>query len=256
MNLNLTSAGLEFWLRKKEYKIINVKMTKTEILDSNYIKMEKNNRILGRSFHHTFEKWHKQFRRIPTPQEFVAMQMQDIRKNFSNPVWKRNHKIDFSWTPIVEKGIKNRLLRSYKSFINELHTELLLKELYPSIDIKRSDELDFSGIDILAYNRKTKVEHKIHITKASEYAITYLFKKEGKELEFRGYGSTLYARPLWKKINHSIYENRNFAGHTFFLYSEGTRNPDIRMVNGYPLFTKSYVTRKIEADNIRLNRAG
>lgn len=249
----MNTKMLESWLRLKEYTMPVVRMTREEVDNIEYKKMELNNRILGRSFHHTFEKWFRQWKRIPTPQEFVAMQMQDIKRNYSNEAWRRKYKISFAWTPIVEKGIKQRLLRSYKSFINELHTELLIKELYPSVEILRSDELDFSGIDIYVRDRKSGIEHKIHITKNSEYAIDFLFKKEGRALEFKGYGNSLFARPNWKKSNHSIYKDRSFKGHTFFLYSE-VNSSDIKMVNGYPLFTMSYVNRKMEADRIRLKR--
>ena len=109
MELNMTKFQLERWLGLKEYSIPAIRMTKAETNDTEYEKMENNNRILGRSFHHSFERWYKKYKRIPTPQEFVAMQMQDIRKNYANEGWKRKYKINFQWTPIVEKGIKQRL---------------------------------------------------------------------------------------------------------------------------------------------------
>lgn len=244
MSFNLTVPKLEYWLKQAEYKVPQIKMSKSEMADINYKNMEKNNRILGRSFHHTFEKWFREWGRIPTPQEFMAMQMQDIRKNFANEGWKRNHRINFEWTPTVEKGIKQRLLRSYISFINELHTELIIKECFPHVTIERSDELDYSGIDLLVKDKKNGVNHKIHITKNSEYAVDFLFKKEGRVLEFRGYGEKLWGCPTWKRINHSIYKDRSFRGHTFFLYGKSA-NAETRMVNGYPLFTKEYVKNKL-----------
>lgn len=245
MELNMTKFQLERWLELKEYSLPNITMTKAETQDSEYIKMEKNNRILGRSFHHSFERWFKKYRRIPTPQEFIAMQMLDIKKNYANEGWKRKYKVTFRWTATVEKGIKQRLLRSYKSFINEIHTELIIKELYPSYQIVRNDELDYSGIDLLVIDRKNNINHKIHITKNSEYAIDFLFKKEGKKVEFRGYGSNMFARPIWKGINHSEYKRRSFKGHTFFLYADAP-NDYIRVVNGYPLFKETYVRMKID----------
>lgn len=245
MELGLTKFQLERWLGLKEFLIPPVSMTWKEIHDLEYIKMENNNRILGRSFQHNFEKWYKKFGRIPTPQEFVAMQMQDIKKNYSNEGWKRKYKINFQWTPIVEKGIKQRLLRSYKSFINELHTELMINELYPKYVVSRSDELDFSGIDLLVKDRKNNIDHKLHITKNSEYAIDYLFRKEGKSLEFRGYGSVLYAKPRWKNVNHSIYKDRDFTGHTFLLYTDYPSDV-VKVINGYSLFRESYIKLKID----------
>lgn len=253
MHFKLNTTRLEYWLRHREYTLPAIRMTYDEINDIEYRKMESNNRILGRSFHHTFEKWYRHWKRIPTPQEFVAMQMQDIRKNYENEAWKKRYKVNFRWTPTVEKGIKQRLLRSYKSFINELHTELSIMEIYPHIEIERSDELDFSGIDILAIDRKNNVQHKIHITKASEYAIDYLFRKEGKELTFRGYQNKLWAVPTWKKNNHSIYRERSFKGHTFFLYSDAPTD-DVKVVNGYPLFTKPFIKNKLEV-NTKLRTA-
>lgn len=252
MSFNLTTHRLEYWLKQAEYRIPKIVMSRAEMLDSNYIKMEKNNRILGRSFHHTFEKWFKKWGRIPTPQEFIAMQMQDVKKNYNNEGWKRRYRINFEWTTTVEKGIKQRLLRSYISFINEIHTELIIKESFPYVDIQRSDELDFAGIDLLVIDRKHGVKHKIHITKNSEYAVEYLFKKEGKSIEFRGYQSKLWAVPVWKRNNHSIYKDRNFSGHTFFLYSNSS-NGETRVVNGYPLFTKEYVKNKLLV-NIELKK--
>lgn len=245
MILNINRIQLEGWLRLKEYSIPAWKVTYSEQKDSEYIKMEKNNRVLGRSFHHSFEKWYKQYKRIPTPQEFVALQMKDVRKNYNNEGWRKKYKINFQWTPIVEKGIKCRLLRSYKSFINELHTELMIKDLYPKCDIIRDDELDFSGVDLLVRDRKNKIDHNIHITKNSDYAIDFLFKKEGKELEFRGYKSKLYAKPRWKKVNHSLYCDRDFTGHTFLFYSEN-ESEYVKKINGYPLFKESYIKMKID----------
>lgn len=245
MKINMTKFQLERWLRLKEYSIPAIKMTKAERNDTEYEKMENNNRILGRSFHHSFEKWYKKYKRIPTPQEFVAMQMQDIRKNYANEGWKRKYKINFQWTPIVEKGIKQRLLRSYKSFINELHTELMIKELYPTYGVIRNDELDYSGIDLLVRDRKNNIDHKIHITKNSDYAIGFLFRKEGKELKFRGYGSKLFARPTWKRINNSLCSQRDFTGHTFLLYTDAP-NDAVKVINGYPLFRESHIKMKID----------
>lgn len=253
MNFKLNTTTLEYWLRQTEYTYPAIKMTYAECNDINYKKMEANNRILGRSFHHTFEKWFRQWGRIPTPQEFVAMQMQDIRKNYENEAWKRRYKINFEWTATVEKGIKQRLLRSYKSFINEIHTELSIMELFPNLKIERSDELDYSGIDILAIDKKNNVQHKIHITKASEYAIDFLFKKEGRELHFRGYQDKLWAVPTWKMNNHAIYKERSFKGHTFLLYTEH-KTDDVKVVNGYPLFTQEYLKNKIEV-NTKLRTA-
>ena len=256
MDYKLTTSILEGWLRRKEYRCPYFRMTASEMADSGYIQMERCNRVLGRSFHHTFEKWFKGYKRIPTPNEFVALQMMDIEKKFNTPSWKSSHKISFNLTPIVKKGMKNRLLRSYKSFINELHTKCLIKELYPKLEIESNGNLDYEGIDILAINNKKGYSHKIHITRASEYAIDFLFKKEGKRLEFRGYDGCVFAKPVWEKISHSIYQQRDFRGHTFFLYSEQSNNSDVRVVNGYPLFTKQYIVTKIEADNIRFSKAG
>lgn len=245
----LTTASLEHWLRQREYTIQPVRLTAREVADANLKAMEKNNRVLGRSFHHTFDKWYKQFKRIPTPQEFMALQLKDIRANFSNTAWKRNNNIKFTWTDTVEKGIKNRILRSYKSFIIELHTELLISELFPKYQIMRDGELDYSGIDLLVKDRKNKVDHFLHITKNGEYAIDYLFKKEGRSLEFRGYGESLWARPEWKKSNHAIYSNRSFTGHTFLLYDESGKGcGSCKLVNGYPLFTDEYIKYKLEVN--------
>ena len=252
MKYNMNSLKLEYWLKQPEYRIPEIKMTRAEKNDINYINMEKNNRILGRSFHHNFERWFKKWGRIPTPQEFISMQMQDVKKNFSNAGWKAKYKINFELTEIVLKGIKQRILRSYISFINELHTELTIKELFPRIVIERNDELDFAGIDILAKDYKTGVEHKIHITKNSDYAVSFLFKKEGRELEFRGYGKTLFAKPQWKRNNHSIYKNRSFKGHTFFLY-DNNESDSTKIVHGYPLFKRRYISDKLLI-NLELKR--
>lgn len=244
MTFNLSVNKLEYWLKQAEYRIPQIKMTRTEMADENYIKMEQNNRILGRSFHHTFEKWFKKWGRIPTPQEFVAMQMQDVRKNYENESWKRRYKINFQWGQVVEKGIKQRLLRSYISFINELHTELTIQECFPNVTIERNDELDYSGIDLLVIDKKNGVNHKIHITKNSEYAVDYLFKKEGRAIEFRGYQTKVWAVPVWKRSNHSIYKDRSFRGHTFFLYGNSA-NDETKIINGYPLFKKEFIINKL-----------
>lgn len=247
MNCNLNSLKLEYWLKQPEYNIPKIVMTKEEINDIEYKKMEQNNRILGRNFHHNFERWFRKWGRIPTPQEFIAMQMQDVQKNMNNEGWKRKYKISFKLTPITIKGIKQRMLRSYISFINELHTELLIKEIFPWVKIERNGELDFAGIDLLIRDFKNNVSHKIHITKNSEYAIEFLFKKEGRELEFRGYGNKLWAVPSWKRSNHSIYKNRSFKGHTFFLYGI-SEDDTTRIVNGYPLFKKQYIINKLNTN--------
>lgn len=247
MSFNLTVHALEFWLQQPEYALPNISMTRAETNDSNYKLMESNNSILGRSFHHTFSKWYKSYKRIPTPQEFIAMQMNDVKKNYNTPAWRRNHKATFQWTATVEKGIKQRLLRSYVSFINEIHTELMIQDLYPRVTIQRSDELDYSGIDILAVDSKIKVTHEIHITKNSPYAIDFLFKKEGKELCFRRLQNKLWAYPCWNKINHSIYSKRNFKGHVFLLY-DNHETYSTKIINGYPLFKKEYILNKLDTN--------
>lgn len=247
MSFNLTVHALEYWLKQPEYALPSISMTRAETNDTNYKLMESNNRILGRSFHHTFSKWFSSYKRIPTPQEFIAMQMADVKKNYSTPAWRRNHKVTFQWTPIVEKGIKQRLLRSYVSFINEIHTELMIQDLYPKVKIQRSDELDYSGIDILALDFKAKVRHEIHITKNSPYAIDFLFKKEGKELGFTRSQNSLWARPQWKRINHSIYNKRSFKGHVFLLY-DNHETYATKIVNGYPLFKKEYILNKLNTN--------
>lgn len=247
MSFNLTVHALEFWLNQPEYALPKIIMTRTETADNNYKLMEANNRILGRSFHHTFSKWFKTYNRIPTPQEFIAMQMADVKKNYNTPAWKRNHKVTFQWTATVEKGIKQRLLRSYISFINEIHTELMVQDLYPKVTIQRSDELDYSGIDILAIDSKAKVKHQIHITKNSPYAIDFLFKKEGKELSFRRLQNKLWAYPCWNNTNHSIYSKRDFRGHVFLLY-DNHETYSTKIVNGYPLFKREYILNKLETN--------
>lgn len=254
MAFNLTVKSLEGWLYRPEYKPHRIQLTKEELSTKDVVEMEKHNRVLGRSFHHTFDKWFKKWKRIPTPQEFIAMQMEDVRKNFDSPAWRRNHRINFQLTPVVEKALKGRLLRSYVSFINELHTELVIKELYPKATIDRGTELDFEGIDLLVHDSNKAVSHKIHITKNSVYAIDFLFKKEGKKLEFRGYNNKLWAVPVWKKVNHAIYEDRDFSGHIFLLYNS-TADYSTRVVNGYYLFTRDYIKTKLEA-NILRNQEG
>lgn len=250
MAFNLTLKSLEHWLRQPEFRLPRIVITIQEQKDTQYQLMESNNRILGRSFHHTFSMWYQKWHRIPTPQEFIAMQLNDIKKNYKNGAWRRNHKVIFDWTPIVEKGIKQRLLRSYISFINELHTELLIKELYPKANILRNDELDFAGIDIQVLDKKRNVTHDIHVTKNSTYAIDFLFKKEGKSLEFRGYTKNIWAKPYWIKSTHPIYRERCFCGHVFLLYDTKS-SYSTRIVNGYPLFRKEYIENKLEANAIR-----
>ncbi|MDK0928417.1 hypothetical protein P5F55_13710 [Clostridium perfringens] len=250
MSFNLTIKSLEYWLRKPEFNIPKIGLTRAEVEDEQYKLMEANNRILGRSFHHTFGMWFQKWGRIPTPQEFIAMQMKDIKKNYQNQAWRRNHKVTFNLTPIVEKGLKQRLLRSYISFINELHTELQIQEIYPKVEISRNDELDFSGIDIQATDKKRNVVHNIHITKNSVYAIDFLFKKEGKFLEFRGYNNKLWAVPCWKKSTHPIYKERDFSGHVFLLYDPKSSD-STKVINGYPLFKEEYIKNKLEANYVR-----
>lgn len=250
MSFNLTIKSLEFWLRQKEYSIPKIVMTKEEISQEDYKMMERNNRILGRSFGDTFSIWFSKWGRIPTPQEFIAMQLKDVKKNYSVPAWKRNYHVKFKWTPAVEKGIKQRILRSYISFINELHTELMIKQLYPKVKISRNTELDFAGIDILAKDLKSGVTHKIHITKNSPYAIEFLFKKEGKKLNFKQVEGKVWGRPNWGKVNHAIYKDRDFKGHVFLLY-DSYPSYSTRVVNGYSLFTQAYVKNRLDV-NIKL----
>ena len=248
MNLQrLNTTRLEFLLKQKAYRIPNIRMTKAEQKDPNYRLMEQNNRVLGRSFHHTFDKAHKMLGRIPTPQEFIAFQMKDVKKSYASEVWRVRNNVCFKWTETVEKGIKQRLLRSYISFINERHTELSILEIYPNFVIKRSDKLDYAGIDLVALDYKHRVSHKLHITKNSEYAIDFLFKKEGKQLDFKQEKGQMFARPKWTKINHQIYKERDFTGHTFLLYDE-VESDSTKIVNGYALFKKQYLINKIQTN--------
>lgn len=239
---------LESYLKQPEYKIIPIILTAEERKDSDYLAMELSNRVLGRSFHHTFEKWLGDCGRIPTPKEFIESQLEDVRKDFNNEEWKINNRITFDLTPTVLKGLNHRLLRSYISFINELHTTCLIQELFPHVKIERNDLLDFEGIDILVIDDEFKTTHNIHITKNSASAIDNLFKKEGKFLEFRGYQTKLWAVPKWKKLSHNIYSERNFEGHTFLLYSS-FENDETLILNGYPLFKDKYIMTKLGIRN-------
>lgn len=244
----ISTEYLEYFLRRVEYKPLNIHMTAQEMADPNYVKMEKNNMVLGRSFHDTFQKWHKEFKRIPTPQEFIARQMTDIRKNFECPEWRRNKHINFELNAVVEKGIKQRLERSYISCINEIHTACIISREFPHLTIERAKDLDYSGVDILAIDRKNRIEHKIHITKNSPYAIDFLFKKEDKELTFKNEGKC-WNTPKWKHLNHRVYSKRDFKGHMFLLYS--AHNDDrTKIVNGYPLFRDEFIINKIKVNTM------
>lgn len=250
MSFNLTVQSLESQLKKASYALPNIRLTREEQKDENYQAMEASNGILGRSFHSAFKAYHKEHGRIPTPKEFIDMQMKEVRENFGSVQWRNSHRINYILTDIVEKGIKQRLLRSYVSFINELHTELLIQETYPNIKIERNLELDYAGIDILANDKKRNVTHEIHITKNSPHAVQYLFKKEGKELVFEREESKLWAYPRWEHINHPVYSKRDFTGHVFLLYdAHGTFTT--KVINGYPLFRKSYIINKLEANYFR-----
>ena len=245
---SLTVKRLEGYLRLKEYRIPEIKLTSQDINEENFKKMEQANRIMGRNFHHAFEIWYKQFKRIPTPQEFLVLQLQDLKNNMKNPSWRAKNYANFEFTPAVEKGIKHRILRSYKSFIIELHTVLAVQEIFPDLKVITNAELDFAGVDLLVKDHKNKIEHSIHITKASEYAIDFLFKKEGRSLTFRGYGSKLYARPKWTNINHCIYKHRDFTGHTFLLYYTQGQYEIMQYINGYPLFRMEYIKYKLDVN--------
>lgn len=250
MSFNLTVQELEKQLQTVEYALPKIQLTWEEKQDVNYKAMEESNGILGRSFQNAFRNFHVEHGRIPTPQEFINMQMIEIRENFGSVQWRNSHKIRYTLTGLVEKGVKQRLLRSYISFITELHTELLILDLYPDIEIERSVGLDYAGIDILANDKKMNVTHEIHITKNSPHAIQYLFKKEGKELVFEEVEGKLWASPRWKHINHPVYSERDFTGHVFLLYdAHGTYTTKI--IHGYPLFRRGYILNKLEANYFR-----
>lgn len=248
MKINIQSEDLINILKKEEYKPKHQHLTKQELEDKEYLRMEESNCLFSIKELTLIEDYFEKYNRLITPTEFTELCYNHILSKLLN----REIPITFNWNKAVEKGLKNRLLRTYISFIIELHTCLLLKEMFPESEIIKSAELDLQGIDILL--KEKSIEHKIHITKHSPYAIDYLLKKEGLKIEFKKEDGKLYSRPIHSKVQNEKYAHRDFSGHTFLLY-DGFNSDTTQKINGYFLFRKEYLLNKIQVDTLRKLRA-
>lgn len=248
MKINIQIEDLLSTLKKEEYKPKHLHLTKKELEDKQYIRMEQYNGLFIAKELTLIEDYFEKYGKLITPNKFIELcYNQILKKILSGEIY-----IPFNWNKAVKKGLKNRLLRTYISFINEIHTCLLLKELFPETEIIKSAELDLQGIDIVM--KEKDIEHKIHITKHSPYAIDYLLKKEGLKIEFKHENGKLYSRPIHLKIASEKYSHRDFAGHIFLLY-DAFNSDTTQKINGYFIFRKEYLLNKIQVDTFRKLRA-
>lgn len=243
---------LERLLKKKEFRIVEYTLTEEEKNSIDVLLINRANRLLGRSFHDSFNISICKYKRIPTPTEFMLSQFKDLKKNFASEKFRKNRNIYFKLTSAVEREIKNRILRAYKSMVIELHTVLQLNILYPSLKVKRNTELDFLGVDIQLYDKRYKSFYNIHITSNTDKGLDNLIKKEGRRLTFKYDNKNVFARPTWGLNNKKAYVGRDFTNHLIFRYDTPKLNDNsFRGVNGYQLFTEEYISRKI---NFKRNR--
>lgn len=242
----ITLVGLNRLLNRVEFRIKEYKLTEEEKNNPVIQQAYANTKMTGRMFSHTFDKWIKKYNRVPTPKEFLAMQFNDFKKNIDRPNFAEKYGIQLPITPLLEKAIKNRILRGYKSLMIEIHTQLQLMDLYPACKVISNDDLDMAGVDIVLRNTKNGKQVFIHVTSWTGLGAECLLEKGNRTLSFKQEENRCYSRPVWGSSAKKGYRNRNFKGHTFLSYYD-VKNADdrIKMLNGYPLFQQEYLRSKV-----------
>ncbi len=181
----ITLTGLNRLLNRVEFKIKEYKLTEEEKKNPVIQQAYANTKMTGRMFSHTFDKWIKKYNRVPTPKEFLAMQYTDFKKNIDRPNFAEKYGIHLPITPLLEKAIKNRILRGYKSLMIEIHTQLQLMDLYPSCKVISNDDLDMAGVDIVLRNTKNGKQVFIHVTSWTGLGAECLLEKGNRKLSFK-----------------------------------------------------------------------
>lgn len=242
-----TLEHLEALLRRKEFRIREYALTKAEQQDPTIPKAYKNIQMAGRCFSHTFHKWMTTYNRVPTPAEFTCLQFNDVLKNLKRDRFRAKQGIILPMSVALEKTIKNRILRGYKSIIIEIHTQLQLERLYPKCKLISNEDLDRNGVDILMHDIRKNIYVNMHVTSWTGMGTESLLEKGGKQITFKNVEGTVFSRPIWGKTSRSNYNKRDFTGHTFLTYYN-VRNKDDRifMVNGYPFFQDEYLKMKVD----------
>lgn len=227
-----TAGELEALLRRKIYR------TKT-YLDGNNLKgadgvkyMRFNNiNSLGASVGNCFEELVGRLKRIPTQKEYVDLGTELTASWWINAQLNRDYRIKgLSFDGVIVEACRERMARSYLSIINEIHTHLLLKELYPTAKIITHNVIDLVlGVDIIMEldNRR----YYIHILKDSKFSIDSYYSKEN-------HGG------LFKDGNYYKYK-RDFTGDILLTY---TTKDSVKCITlrDIPLFRREYLKEYID----------
>lgn len=175
-----------------------------------------------------FEDLMDELGRIPTQDEYVERGVDLTRQWWCEAILKHNQSVKgLDFEGAVVDACRDRLGRGYISMVNELHTQILLKEVYPKGKIITHDLLDLLlGVDIVL--ELDKKRYYIHIFKDSHYGVQAFYKKEK-----RG------------GINHNgkfIKFKRDFTGDVRLQYlSHDTNDDKCKFINGIPVFTREWL---------------
>lgn len=174
-----------------------------------------------------FEDLLEELGRIPTQDEYVNRGV-ELTSMWCEAILKHDNRVlGINFEGAVVDACKDRLGRGYISMVNELHTKLLLKEIYPKAKVISHDLLDLLlGVDIVL--ELDKKRYYIHIFKDSHYGVQAFYNKE--------------QRGGINKDGKFIKYQRDFTGDVRLQYlSRDTNSDKCKFINGMPVFTREWL---------------
>lgn len=168
----------------------------------------------------------------PTQQEYVEAGLVRAKKFFdekdSHWIYKTRKYHQFVWDERLIKAVKNRLARTYPSFLIEIQVQLYLLNKY-DVKLACNEYLDMNfGVDITVL--KDKKLYYIHIAKNSRWSRD-MIKEKGNRKSYI------------MKNNKKHYWTRNWGSAHHLLLFNDIDSDRMQNVNGNILFADSYLDR-------------
>jgi len=189
--------------------------------------VEKQNNILG--FSKMWELVNNHIELIPNQIAYVWHGMMSFSKHCKNE--------DVDIKEIMWRTIENRLARTWRSKLIEFHTEMRLKELYPSARVISSHMIDLIlGVDIVVEIGGQRFY--LHLLKNSTYSNASAKNKSKLGYLIEGYRDGQPVTATYKReFEHSSH---------LFLKFDMEETFTTKTINGNVLFKDDYLKRTLE----------
>lgn len=198
MKLLSTHKELVELLKRPEYKF--------EMPERHYIEeYEKCNFAAPFKAMTLFDDMLEETGRVPEPQEYLDRTIQMTKENFyhNSPEGKlylnkgtkgRGISTNYlQWSDSMEKAVRWRAGRTYRSMLAEYSALLHFKDVFPNSLILAGDLMDFvAGVDITILDRDLNISIQAHITKESPWAEKNISDKLTRTSGRYGYGGRYY----------------------------------------------------------------